>query len=146
MRSCNSSGSSCGPLELGLPIFSGLGEDGRVSMTFEHGDEPWLEDGGDWRINDSRHVRVPLVGVLIAVNRTAGFFRRAIGLLACEANEAAGIAVESIEPSLSLWHCASADRKPTLSDAFASTGSCIKTSFLFLILPSRTRFPGSKLE
>lgn len=146
MRSCNSSGNSCGSPELGQGLHSGIGEDGGVSVLFEHGDEHRVEDNWDWRMNDSRRVRSPLLGVLFVVKRNTAFFRRAIGFVAFEGNKADGTAVEVIEPSLSLWLCAFADRMRTLLDVSASTGSCTKTNFLFLGFLLRAGFSGFKFE
>lgn len=146
MRSCNSFGNSCGTSELGLGLCSSIEEDRGVFVILEHDDELAIEDDGDWRMNESRRVRAPLIGFSIVVKRNAAFSRRTIGFVAFEGNKAGGTVVEVIEPSLSLWQCAFVDRIRTLLGVSASTGSCIKTNFLFLVAPSRAGIPSSKLE
>ena len=119
-----------------------VGEDGGVSVLFECADELRDEVGGDLRTNDSRHVRAPLVGVFVVVDRNAPFLRTLIGWAEDEGNKVD----ERTNVVDVIGTCTSVERTRLLLDSSSGADSLTEPSFLFLETPSTVVLPDSKLE
>ena len=126
-RSCSSSGISQISFEISSEseLCAVMGEEGGVSIRCECADELRDEGGGDLRTNDLRHVRAPLVGVSVVVDRRALFFRSLLGWAEDTGNEGDDTAtvVDVLETSPSSWPGTSAQRMRAFLDVSSAANS-----------------------